>query len=196
MDNQQSKHFRLFIAADIPDNIKDRISAMSSELQKLNLDAKWVKPENIHITLKFLGNTDEQKIPSIIKIIEQAVENIPPIACNISELGVFPNIKFPKVLWIGMDEKSHALKHIADTLDKKLSKLGFEAEKKSFKVHLTIARMRSGKNKASLEAFLANKGLVQKHEFMIEKIILYKSTLTPQGPVYNPLHENSLSGNI
>src|SRR4030043_1859062 len=138
---------RTFIAIDIP--VSQKVTEIINELKKTQIDAKIVETENMHLTLKFLGDTDENLIDEIEKIIKDAILNMQPFEIILKNLGVFPNEKYMKVAWIGV-ENAEPLKKFAETIDTKLKDLGFEKEKRPFSVHLTIARIKSAKNKEKL----------------------------------------------
>jgi len=176
--------FRGFIAVEI--KTTPEIIAFEKELTKTNADIKLVEPENIHITLKFLGDTDEQKIDAIEQAIKESVEGIPPFSITLKGTGVFPNQHYMKVLWIGMTETG-SLETIARILDEKLSALGFKKENREFSPHLTIGRIRTARNKEQLIKII---GQYTAKEFMtqqVETITLKKSDLTPKGPLYTTL---------
>jgi 2'-5' RNA ligase len=174
---------RCFIAIDIPEEIKEKIMAIEKELEeKIKESAKFVERENLHITLKFLGEIEENKIPEIKEIINSI--SFTPFKIKLKGIGVFPNEKFIRVIWIGGESKE--LEGIASYLDEKLKSIGkFESEE--FTIHLTIARVKS---KINISNFL-NK--YQNYEFgefevaNINQIKLKKSTLTPKGPIYEDL---------
>ena len=177
---------RTFIAIDIP--VSQKVTEIINELKKTQIDAKIVETENMHLTLKFLGDIDENLIDEIEKIIKDAILNMQPFEITLKNLGVFPNQKYMKVAWIGVENAEH-LKKIAETIDTKLKDLGFEKEKRPFSVHLTIARIKSAKNKEKLIDLIDKYQNTELQKIKINKIILKKSILTPKGPIYTNLKE-------
>ena len=177
---------RTFIAIDIP--VSQKVTEIINELKKIQIDAKIVEIENMHLTLKFLGDTDEKLIDEIEKIIKDAILNMQPFEIILKNLGVFPNEKYMKVVWIGV-ENAEPLKKIAETIDTKLKDLGFEKEKRPFSVHLTIARIKSAKNKEKLMDLIDKYQNIELQKIKINKIILKKSILTPKGPIYTNLKQ-------
>ena len=180
---------RAFIAIDIP--VSQNVTECINELKKLQINAKIVETENMHLTLKFLGDTDENLIDEIEKIIKDTIINIQPFEIILKNLGIFPNQNYIKVVWIGV-ENTEPLKKIAETIDTKLNNLGFEKEKRPFSVHLTIARIKSAKNKEKLIQLINKYQNIELQKIKINKIILKKSTLTPKGPIYTNLKEIDL----
>jgi len=179
-------HFRGFIAIDIEPFTK--IVDFVNEIKKSGASVKIVELKNIHITLKFLGNTDEDLIEKIENIIKDSLENIEPFEIELKGAGVFPNMNYMKVIWIGI-EPVDLLGSIAKRIDEQLSKLGFEKEKRKFSAHLTIARIKSAKNKEKLKQILEKYQEVNFGKINIESIKLKKSDLTPKGPIYTTLKD-------
>ena len=177
---------RAFIAIDIP--VSQNVIEFINELKKTQINAKVVETENMHLTLKFLGDTDEGLIDEIEKIIKSSIINIQPFELILKNVGVFPNQNYIKVVWIGV-ENAELLKKIAETIDSNLNNLGYEKEKRSFSLHLTIARIKSAKNKERLIQLINKYENTEFQKIKVNKIILKKSFLTPKGPIYSNLKE-------
>ncbi len=180
---------RAFIAIDIP--VSQKAIKIINELKKTQIDAKLVETKNMHLTLKFLGDTDENLIDEIEKTIKESTKNTQPFEITLKNIGVFPNQNYIKVAWIGV-ENAEPLKQITETIDTKLQNLGFEKEKRPFSAHLTIARIKSAKNKEKLIQLINKYENTEFHKIKIDKIILKKSTLTPEGPIYTNLRQITL----
>jgi RNA 2',3'-cyclic 3'-phosphodiesterase len=176
--------FRGFIAVEI--NTTPEITAFEKDIAKTNADVKLVEPENIHITLKFLGDTDEQHIDAIEQFMKESVVGIPPFPITLKGTGVFPNENYLKVIWIGITDTT-SLENIARTLEEKLSILGFKKENRRFSPHLTIGRVRTPRNKDSLLSALQHYTSTEFTTQQIQTITLKKSELTPKGPIYTTL---------
>ena len=177
---------RAFIAVETP--ISTEINQVINEIKKTQIDAKLVETENMHLTLKFLGDIDENLTEDIEKIIKDTVENVQPFQLTLKNMGVFPNQNYIKVLWVGV-ENAEILKQIAETINTKLQKLGFEKEKRPFSVHLTIARIKSAKNKEKIIQLINKYQNIEFQKIQINKILLKKSILTQKGPIYTNLKE-------
>ena len=167
-----------------------------TELAPSSADAKWTKPENLHITLKFLGEIAPAQVTDIQKTISQVAERHAAITADLESFGFLPacrpgrpDERRPRVLYIAasQEEKMRAL---SDDLEKALEPLGF-AQDHRFKAHITLARLRSLYNLEQLKNKTAD--LTVRGTFTLENLVLFKSTLTPQGPVYAALHEAKLT---
>src|SRR3989339_1295186 len=126
---------RTFIAIEVSDEVKKAAGEFVAELKKQRANISWVKKENVHITLKFLGEIDERKILLIEDVLKSCAEKKKPFEIEIKDCGGFPNLHKPRVIWIGITEGSQELKDIANCIDSKLSNLGFEKETRAFKPH-------------------------------------------------------------
>jgi 2'-5' RNA ligase len=178
--------FRGFIAIDIETNQK--IIELFNKIGQTGANLKIVEPQNIHITLKFLGDTDEKLIEEIEQIIEKSVKENNPFEIKLTGTGVFPNPGYIKVVWIGIEENG-IIGEIAGRIDEQTHKLGFERDKRRFSPHLTIARVKSAKNKDRLIQVLNQYSDTEFIKFKVESIKLKKSELTPKGPIYTTLKE-------
>lgn len=178
--------FRGFIAIEI--QAVPPIIDFEKAIIKTGADVKLVEPKNIHLTLKFLGETDENQIDTIEQIIKKSVTNIPPFPLMLKGTGVFPNEKYLKVIWIGIISGDN-LEKIANSLDEKLVTLGFKKEQRSYSAHLTIGRVRTAKNKEQLLTVIKNHNEKEFLQQEIRSVTLKKSELTPTGPIYTTLRE-------
>jgi len=181
--------FRGFIAVDI--NVSSKIKEFSDEITKSGANVKLVEPENIHLTLKFLGDTDEALINKIEEIMKKSVKNVDPFKIQLNRVGVFPNLNYIKVVWIGI-QNGENLAIIARDINEKLANLGFNRDKRGFSAHLTIARVKSAKNKDKLLQIVNKFQDVEFSNQKIGSIKLKKSDLTPKGPIYTTLREVKL----
>jgi 2'-5' RNA ligase len=182
-DTSKKNMMRAFVAVEISND--EVINSITKFQSKINIEAKPVKPQNLHFTLQFLGEISDdvsQKIKQALKTIEFSTFKI-----NFKGLGAFPKIKFPRVVWIGTDEVGgNALADLAKNVENVLTPLGFISDK-SFKSHITVFRIKNkiGDISKELEKY-------EKYDFgsqEISKIKLKQSVLTPQGPVYSDLEE-------
>lgn len=189
---------RTFIAIELSAEVKDFLQKLQESLKTSNADVKWVKKENIHLTLKFLGERDKKKIDEIIKIIGNLCDNLGVFELEISSVGVFPKKEYPRVIWVGLTKGDKEVMQIARDLENEISKIGIPKESRPFSSHITLGRVRSGKNKNQLIEqlnYLEENFPAQKPEYRVERITLFKSTLTPAGPIYEILHERNLKAN-
>ncbi len=183
---------RSFIALELTAEIQKQLGQIQDELKKSGSDVKWVKPEGIHLTLKFLGSVSLELIEEIKKVIDQLSKEHKRFGLEISQLGAFPKIEYPRVIWVGIERGSDQAVKLAQVLEERLIRLGFLQEKRTFSPHLTLGRVRSGRNRDQLKKLIQSITFPQK-TMQAEKLVLFKSTLTPQGAIYQSLHEAKLT---
>lgn len=155
---------------------------------------RWVKPENIHLTLKFLGNVARTDLDGIAEAMADTVRAAPPIHLCAKGLGVFPGISRPRVLWVGLQGETHSLIEIQKRLDERLGRIGIAPDTRSFKAHLTIARAKGNLNSKPLAEVMAALGNIESAPFTAEEMVLYQSELKPDGAVYTRLKSVPLGG--
>lgn len=176
---------RAFLAIDIDDDLKPKINKVVREFKQTDANIKYVELNNFHLTLKFFGDIDTNGLELLEDTIEKVVSEFKPFKINIKGCGAFPNNDHIKVIWVGIDEDA-IIKELHDKLDNELHRLGFDKDKK-FSTHLTIGRMKSGKNKSKVKTIIEESGDIEIGEMEVNKISLKKSTLTPSGPIYEDL---------
>jgi 2'-5' RNA ligase len=179
---------RSFISINLPDGIKRSMAELIAELKKPETDVAWVPAEKIHLTLKFLGNTDDSLIPKIKEHISKKLSHYNAFYIKIVGIGCFPSEKRPRVLWVGM-ENSDLLTSIQKDMDTEAAEFGFALEARPFSPHLTIGRVRSQKGIAEMirrfsEFRTADFGIVE-----VKSIHIMKSELKPAGAEYTSLAE-------
>lgn len=179
---------RSFIAIELPEAVRTALSEFQRELQKCGADVRWVKPQGIHLTLKFLGEISEKDAHRITGAIEGTVKHYSCFNLRIRGAGVFPNRKSPRVLWTGAEE-SATLQGLQREIEDAMSALGFEKEDRRFSPHLTLGRFRSTFGKEPLmEQLELNKdrdlGYIN-----VEAVSFMKSELGPSGAKYTKLAE-------
>jgi 2'-5' RNA ligase len=187
---------RTFIAISLPAHIKERLASLQNQLKATGADIKWVEPQNIHLTLKFLGEIDDEKLEKTSSILENVAKDKNSFQIRIYSLGAFPKIISPRVIWVGIDKGDRQTQEIAKALEEKIVKIGIPKEDRAFSSHITIGRTRSGLNREGLVKemnYLADSFGKENLEFSVNKISLFKSTLTPKGPLYEVLKEAILS---
>lgn len=176
---------RTFIALEIPQDIKAYLGEIISGLKHKNRGIKWVQPEGLHITLKFLGNIDETIIPSLSRELDAVAVSFPEACVSLSRLGAFPDTRRPRVIWAGLGGDTAILADIAEKTDIVCTSFGMEPEKRPFRAHITIGRL-----KIPTVVDLAQE--IREKDFTINHLILYKSELTPSGARYSVLQRSVL----
>jgi len=179
---------RLFIALNIPDELREVLRGVQSRLKPCPGSISMVRPANIHITLKFMGHTEEQRLSPLIEALYTVSASTRPFELHSGGLGAFPSMKSPRGLWVGMDE-SKELRALKEAMEGALLPAGFEKDKKAFRPHLTLCRIRS---KAAVKAMAAKAGpmkVEKKVAFIVDRFVLYKSILNPSGARYEVIRE-------
>jgi len=177
---------RAFVGVRIDPKMTQKISEVQSQLKRSLTGIRWVVQENLHFTLKFLGAVEEEKITSIIETVGRAVCAVQPFSLAAGGIGVFPDIRKPRVLWVGLE--AQGLQTLSQEVEAALEPLGFVPEKRGFKPHLTIGRWRN---------FTANAQRLREEidhwknqdfgQSTVEDVVIFQSILKPNGAVYSPL---------
>ncbi|KUK01395.1 MAG: RNA 2',3'-cyclic phosphodiesterase [Methanobacteriales archaeon] len=176
---------RSFLAIDVDNPLKDKIIEVQKILDEANAQLKFVEPENLHFTLKFFGQINNNMIKELSRIIKEKIGSYKPFKLKIEGIGVFPNKNYMRVIWLGA-KNPKKFSEIQKAFDEQFSKLGFKKEK-SYIPHLTIARVKGGKNKDKLLKKIEELENIQIGEMQIKELKLKKSELRPEGPVYTTI---------
>jgi 2'-5' RNA ligase len=187
-----SESIRSFIAVELPDDVLSAVSRVQGQLKSYGFRTKWVRPANIHVTLKFLGDIDSGTIDAIASAMVSAADGCVPISLRAKGIGVFPNTKRPRVLWAGLTGEVNLLIDLQRKLDDRLSDIGFAKERRSFKGHLTLGRFKARVNSSEITRALTEFEDFETQSFMARELILFKSELRPSGAVYSKLEGISL----
>lgn len=177
---------RLFIAARITTEIQRQIGDFLDQFHKLPGRVKWVEPHNIHITLKFLGEAQLSEVDKIKKATQAASANFGGFEVHLQGCGVFPNMRAPRVFWIGINDPQKRLTTLAAKVDSELTTLGFDPEQRAFSPHLTLGRVKDDDNLEAVKAAFV-KATFGPLLLRVEKIHLVESQLKPSGPVYKDI---------
>jgi len=183
-----SESIRSFIAFDIDNKaVLKKMSEAQNLLIKTGADLKLVKPENIHITVRFLGNITP---PMVEKIFEE-MKKVQFTAFDVKILGIgaFPHLRYPRVVWVGITEGADQIRRVFSQLEPRLRELGFAPDSKGFSPHLTVARVKSGRNKVELVKCISGNADCEFGMVRAECLRLKRSDLTPKGPIYSTLKE-------
>jgi len=189
---------RTFIAIELPADVTAFLKRIQLQLKTAGADVKWVEPKNIHLTLKFLGEIEEKLLDNLNGILEEVSLGKSPFPARLMSIGAFPNIHSPRIIWAGISEGDAQIKQIAKELEEKIVHIGIPAEDRPFSSHITLGRLRSNFQKDKLAKKIQEiQASVEKENlaFTIKELTLFKSTLTPQGPIYEALKKASLKIN-
>ena len=189
---------RAFIAIELPSQIKAALAQLQGNLRtSKGASVKWVDPEGVHLTLKFLGNVDESEVPAITKALSEAVKGVAPFSLQLGDPGAFPNTHAPRVVWVGVGGEIEPLSTLHNNVDNVLAPLGFPAEKRAFSPHLTLGRVRDETLPAERRRLGENVAALKtgaKASFRAESLSLMRSKLTREGAVYSRLASFALCG--
>ncbi len=178
---------RAFVAVEIPESAKSFLDGLGSDLKRVGADVKWVRPEGIHLTLKFLGDIRSDRIPVFERDLGPMFSEFRPFEIRISGVGAFPNLRRPRVIWTGLDDPSGGLMPLAGRVEDVFLVHGFKREKRGFNPHLTIGRVRSGRGQDELVEAVRQRMDMLGPGFLIESAVLFQSILRPTGAVYSAL---------
>lgn len=183
---------RTFIAIGLSPEVRHALARCQEMLGAAQAHyAKWVDPEGVHLTLKFLGNVDESKLPDLAEALRRSVSGLPAFRVSTGALGAFPNARSPRVIWVGLEGDLGALRVLHRAVEEALAPLGFPPEGRAFAPHLTLARLRETAtpgDKARLAQSLAEVRMEGAATTAVDEIIVMKSQLARTGAVYSRLY--------
>ena len=186
---------RAFIAIQLSVALKSQIAQLQARLKQDAGEIKglaWVKPEAMHLTLKFLGDIEEADVPKLQSMLETAALAVPAFRLEASGLGAFPNTRAARVIWVGLEgthDATEALKRLHGGIEQGAAALGFSAEDRTFTAHLTLARLKDRRAAAGCEKILAREEMLQVGAFEARSVALIRSDLDPRGSIYTTLVE-------
>jgi 2'-5' RNA ligase len=186
-----TEQIRTFIAIELPPELKAELTRLQNKLRSsCGNSARWVDPNSIHLTLKFLGNVPLDKVDEVVKAIEKAEVGTPPFQITVRGCGCFPNALRPQVAWVGLTGDLKSLNDLVRKLDTTLARLGFKPEGRAFTPHLTLARLRDTASPVERQAIGEAVGrcpIEISTPVDASEICLMRSELTPRGSIYTRL---------
>lgn len=182
---------RLFIAVEISAQQKQELAKLQENITHYLDGVRWVDPDVMHLTLKFIGDTEESRIGQIREAMELSLEQLKPFLLTFGGSGVFPNSKKARVLWVGLKEGEKEIKQLADNLEERLSFYGFQKEKRPFHPHLTIGRLRNPPPQGTISKYLESESSFISSPVEVKDAVLFQSKLLPQGAKYSILYRKS-----
>ncbi|MBN2099322.1 MAG: RNA 2',3'-cyclic phosphodiesterase [Dehalococcoidia bacterium] len=182
---------RSFIAISLPDDVRAELTSLEYKLKaRQHPFVKWVDPESMHLTLRFLGNVAIDYVPEIAGAMSRVAYAHPPFKLQVAGTGAFPNWQRPQVVWVGVGGELDRLNDLQNGLESELSPLGFPPESRLFSAHLTLGRLRDRVTPDDRRRFAEFAQMVEFKtglSFDVSAIRLMKSQLTPSGPIYSEL---------
>ncbi len=189
---------RLFVALDPSEPVRRRIAALAAELRRdagrAADEIRWVAPENVHLTLQFLGAVPEERVPDVEAAVRAAAAEGRPLALQLQGAGGFPNARRPRVVWAGLAGDVPALAALAAAVGRRLAPLGFPPEDRPFSPHLTLGRARDGRGAPGLAGALAHAAQAEGAAWRATELLLFESHLSPKGPRYEVIARAPLGG--
>lgn len=185
---------RSFIAIDLPPRLQEALGALARELQEARATVTWVKPERIHLTLKFLGDVASERIPDIQQGLEQVAKRAASFRLTATGCGAFPTLQQMRVIWVGLRADGTALNGLQQAVEEAMAQLGYKREQRAFKPHLTLGRVKGRHHLRLLQELLLQRQDFTAEAFDVTELVLYKSELRPEGARYTPLFRKRLTG--
>lgn len=185
---------RLFIAFKLTDKQKHQLSDLQHKIGSYLEGVRWVRPESMHLTLKFFGEVGVESMGQIQIAMDRAAENFKPFIIKFGGCGVFPAVNKARVLWVGLKEGQAPLRELVDKLELNLSGYGFNRENRNYQPHLTIGRLRYQVHRNKVKRFLEEEIFFETSTADANEIILYESCLTKQGAIHTSIHKTCLKG--
>ncbi len=185
---------RAFLAIDLPESYRIGLAAVQEYLKKSGADVRWTSVTGIHLTLKFFGEIEESQVDTLAAAASDITCVTPAFTLSVQGVGTFPSPKSPRVIWLGLSGQTEILAHLVENLEQVFAPLGFAPEKRHFTPHLTLGRVRSSQGREALSRSLQTVSMPDFPELLVEQLVLFRSTLRPQGALYTPLRQISLRG--
>lgn len=188
-----SELHRIFVAVPLNDTLRNAVLDLQKQLEDAGAVARWTRPEQLHFTLRFLGEIPPAQVARVKVAAREATVGVAPFTIALHGLGAFPSLQRPQVVWVGVDEGKEPLLTLAGSLDRALAKQRFPTEPRGFRPHLTLARVRTRHNWAELVRALGTFKDVGLGVQEVDTMVVFESHLTPKGPLYTPLEEVRLT---
>lgn len=185
---------RTFIAIELPQEIHRKLDDFGKELKRSRAMVSWVKPENIHLTLKFLGDVSPEQLQTVQGVLEKVAAGTAPFRLQAFGCGAFPSLKQMRIVWVGLRGGNEPLNRLQKEIESSLIPVGFKAEDRPFKPHLTIGRVKGRQGSRALQEILMANQTFEAEAFDVTEVVLYKSDLRPEGARYTPLFRASFAG--
>lgn len=183
---------RLFVSVDLPEDLAEPVADLQAEFEDVS-GLNVTDPEQAHITVKFLGDVEQSRLPELTEELEAAVSDadISPFTARFGGLGVFPALEYISVVWLGLEEGGEELTRLHEAIEERTTAMGFDPESHDFTPHVTLARMEHAGGKELVQELVRDREPTV-GETTVEEVCLTESTLTPEGPEYSTVEAVSL----
>ena len=183
---------RTFLAFKISEEIRKHLEHLVAELSALDDSITWVKPQNMHVTIKFMGDVEESHISDIIEKVAPIVTRTPAFSLHCLGIGIFPNWKYPKVIWAGLSGEVDAPIALHNEIEAALADMGLKKDEREFRLHLTIGRTKGIRSGSSVAKRVEALEVIDFGSFNVSELTLFKSELGADGPLYTPVKKFEL----
>lgn len=180
---------RSFVAVEVPGSIRKGLATLQARLRGSGADVKWVRPESVHLTLKFLGEIEGGAVADIREALREVIHRHEPFSVRVGGVGCFPRLNQPRVVWVGLSGDDGRLISLQREVESAMEALGFQREERGFRPHLTLGRVRSPKARERLVGLVQALQEADVGEFQVRSVVLFQSELHPSGARYTPLWE-------
>jgi RNA 2',3'-cyclic 3'-phosphodiesterase len=179
---------RTFIGIDVGEAIRDRLVSLQENLATVESDVKWVEPENLHLTLLFLGEVDQRETIDICRAAQKAIQDMPAFTMSVEAVGCFPNIRRPRTLWVGIGQGADEVCAVHDAIEKPLLEMGnYRRETRGYTPHVTLGRVKSDRPSDALAKELQKHQTWSAGEVTVKDVRVMSSVLGSDGPTYSVL---------
>jgi 2'-5' RNA ligase len=177
-------NMRAFVAVPLGDAVRGVLVRVQEALRRADADVKWVEPHNLHLSIKFLGEIAEDEAERLAALLREETARWPALALEYAGVGTFPERGLPRVVWAGCRGDLEKLAGLARAVERAAEQVGVPRENRPFVAHLTLGRVKSGRNERRLRAAIENQRNVPVGKEEVARLVLYRSTTLPEGPVY------------
>ncbi|HVX13902.1 MAG TPA: RNA 2',3'-cyclic phosphodiesterase [Pirellulales bacterium] len=189
-----TRSLRTFIAVEVSSEVRGRARQLIGRLQETGAKVTWVKPEALHLTLKFLGDVDLIDVPSVCQAVQEAVADLPPFEFQVHGAGAFPSVARPRTIWLGVGAGDEELVGLHGAVERAVSGLGFRHENRRFRPHLTLGRVRGDRELGELGRLITANAEFTGGVTSIDDVVVFSSELESDGPIHEPLAIAPLNG--
>jgi RNA 2',3'-cyclic 3'-phosphodiesterase len=189
-----TRSLRTFIAVEMSPEVRSKAGQLIGRLQGTAAKVTWVKPQAMHLTLKFLGEVDLKEIPALCDAINRAVAEIPPFEIDVQGAGAFPTVGRPRTIWLGIGRGEEEMVLLHEAVERALGDLGYRRENRRFRPHLTLGRVRGDRDLRQLGQLVAQHADFVGGVASIDEVVVFSSELEADGPVHEPLSVAPLNG--
>jgi len=186
---------RTFIALDLGRTVRDRLISLQETLSRTAPDVKWVEPENLHVTMLFLGEVDNREVLEVCRAVGDCCRQLAPFSMSVEGLGTFGNPRRPRTIWVGVGDGEEEVKALHAAIEARLLELGcYRREERAFTPHITLGRVKQDGSGDDLSPVLQKKSDWQAGAVQVREVLVMSSELTPRGPIYSVLSRAPLRG--